>query len=390
MRVALIAALASNACAGSDREDVATSSNPLERRAYIVAQGSDELTVIDLDRLEIIGRVKTFGEVNHMAELTADFRKVYVSSPGTNEVIVVDAERLEVERRLKLGDHPTHMSVSPDGDLLGVVNEKEGAVSFVDTDSDEEIKRVPGFFIPHFVRWAGDGKDAYVANLGAHQVTRVDLKSFEIADQITLDGDQGSAGAVDQGEEVGYADAQIDRDGIMYAADRSSGRVLVYDTVRQRKMTDLTVGNQPWIVFADHPFTELARRYLGPNFGDKTVSMIDGNVRSVVATLPGDSEAYGVNYSSLTPNKAFVMNRVRKDIAVVDTREGAIKRRIEVGGNTETAATTPDGKLIVATVSGADKVVVIDALSEKIIKTFEKVGKYPWSVTIPGGQNYCH
>jgi YVTN family beta-propeller protein len=61
-----------------------------------------------------------------------------------------------------------------------------------------------------------------------------------------------------------------------------------------------------------------------------------------------------------------------------------------VGGNTETASTSADGRLIVAAVSGADKVVVIDAATNAILKTFSNVGKYPWSVTIPRGQNYCH
>ena len=97
-----------------------------------------------------------------------------------------------------------------------------------------------------------------------------------------------------------------------------------------------------------------------------------------------------MHYTPLAPEKAFVMNRLREDIAVLNTETGEVTDRINVGGNTETASTTPDGKWIVATVSSANKVVVIDALSNKIIKTFENIGSYPWSVTIPKGQNYCH
>jgi hypothetical protein len=33
---------------------------------------------------------------------------------------------------------------------------------------------------------------------------------------------------------------------------------------------------------------------------------------------------------------------------------------------------------------------VIDAMTNQIVKTFDNVGEYPWSVTIPLGQNYCH
>jgi YVTN family beta-propeller protein len=127
------------------------------------------------------------------------------------------------------------------------------------------------------------------------------------------------------------------------------------------------------------------------NLGDKSVSVINAiDVPKIEGSLPGDEEAYGVNYSSRTPDKAFVMNRIGKDITVVDTTTFEIKERIPVGGNVETAATTRDGKYIIAAVSSANKVVVIDAETQKIVKTFDRVGNYPWSVTIPLGQNYCH
>jgi YVTN family beta-propeller protein len=121
------------------------------------------------------------------------------------------------------------------------------------------------------------------------------------------------------------------------------------------------------------------------------VSVINGiKEPSVRGSLPGDEEAYGVNYTSVAPNKAFVMNRLRKDIAVVDTDTLEIKERIPVGGNTETAATTRDGKYVVAAVSGANRVVIIDAETNEVVKSFDNFGNYPWSVTIPMGQNYCH
>ena len=55
-------------------------------------------------------------------------------------------------------------------------------------------------------------------------------------------------------------------------------------------------------------------RSVVPNFGDRTISVISGETPkpAVSATLPGDEEAYGVNYSPLEPDLAFVMNRVRQ------------------------------------------------------------------------------
>src|SRR4051812_20006357 len=133
------------------------SATPLEHRAYVVSRDSDDLTVIDLDRLEILGGMKTCGEGDHMAELNADFSKIYVDSPGTHETIVVDARTLQITKRMNLGLETTHISLSKDGKMLGVVNEYDDTVSFIDPVKDVEIKRLGGFFTPHFVRWAPDG-----------------------------------------------------------------------------------------------------------------------------------------------------------------------------------------------------------------------------------------
>src|SRR3954462_2422275 len=74
---------ASLGCA--DSEQTAPLGEDLAQRAYIVSEGSDELTIIDLRDLSVIGRVPTGGVGNHMGELSADLTKVYVSSPETNE-----------------------------------------------------------------------------------------------------------------------------------------------------------------------------------------------------------------------------------------------------------------------------------------------------------------
>jgi DNA-binding beta-propeller fold protein YncE len=358
----------------------------LTQRAYIVSEEHEDLTVIDLASLSVIAKVPTAGAGNHMAELSTDFTKSYVSSPETNEVIVVDNRTFAVTKRIKVNAHPTHLTTN--GPLLAVMCEYDDAVAFIDTRTDEPIKFLRGFFTPHFMRYAKDGRYGYVANAGAHHITRVDLTTLTIDEEIPL---EGIAARTEVANEGGFADTQIARDGILYAANRATGRVLLYDTIGKTKLPELKVGQRPWIVYAEHPFAEVPLRHLVPNFDDQTVSLIDGQApRRTMTALPGDSEAFGVNYSPLVPNKAFVMNRVREDIAVVDTARGEITARIPVGGNTETASTTPDGRWIVATVSSAGSVVVIDARTNAIIKRFDGIGTYPWSVTIPNGQNYCH
>lgn len=387
--LATLGMAAATAACGGGTPSTAEVKAGLTHRAYVVARESDQLTVIDLDRLEVVGRVRTGGVQSHMAELSDDFSKVFVSSPGTDRMIVVDARSLAVTTQIPLGRAPTHMSLSRDGSLLAIVEESENAVSFVDPVRETEVKRLSGFYQPHFVRWAPDGRSAYVANIGAHHLTRVDVATLDITGRIGLDTFAGPGVAMAPGE-TGFADAQIDATGQLYAADRAAGQVLVYDTATDQKRLELSAGVAPWIVYAEHPFAEIPRRHLVPNLGDETVSTIHAADGRISTSLPGDQESYGVNYSPLAPDHAFIMNRVREDVAVVDTARGVLLDRIPVGGTTETAATTPDGKWIVAAVSSANQVVVIDAVTHAIVKRFDDVGVYPWSVTIPNGQNYCH
>src|SRR5438045_569812 len=111
--VSVWGALAAVGCASTSESHA-----DLVNRAYVVSRDSDDLTVIDLDRLEIAGVVHTAGIANHMAELSGDFTKLYVDSEATNESIVVDARTLSVINRIATGASPTHVSLSRDGNLL--------------------------------------------------------------------------------------------------------------------------------------------------------------------------------------------------------------------------------------------------------------------------------
>jgi DNA-binding beta-propeller fold protein YncE len=367
----------------------ATSGNLLHR-AYVVSRDSGNITVIDLDSLEIAANVDTCGRGYHMVELNADFTKVYATASDENHVDVLEARVMEVKSNVSVAAHPTHVSLSRDGKILAVMAEGDNAVSFVDPAKDVEMKRLPGFYTPHFMRFSPDGRFGYVANLGAHHITRVDLSTLEIESHIALDGFQGPPNATEAPGEGGFADAQIDANGVLWAAHSSTGRVLTYDTTAQKKLPEIVVGAKPWIVYAEHPFPMIEARAV-PNHGDRTLSLLDRvKVSSSASIMTGEPESVGVNYSSIAPEKAFVMNRLRKEIAVVNTMTKRVDAAIPVGGNTETASTTADGRWIVAAVSSANRVVVIDAKTNEIVKTFDNVGNYPWTVTIPLGQNYCH
>lgn len=375
------------------RSDLAPATKPCStdpiNRAYIISRDSPDLHVIDLDCMEMVGRMNMGSDTAHMAEFDEPTEKLLVSSTGSNELITIDARKLEVESRMLVGSEPTHVSIDPVNRIAALMLEGDNAVSLINADTRKEVKRIIGLETPHFMQFTSDGTRGFIANINGNFITEVNMKTLEKTGEITFK--DGYRSRKTETEEGGFADVQIDRMGRLFAAHRESGRVLVYDTLLRQTATEIpNTGANPWVVFANNPFDNVPLRHLMPAFTSQSIALIDGAGATVKKQLPGDSESYGVNYNSRVPDRAFVMQRQLNRIAVVNTRSAEVEKLLPVGGYTETASTTADGRFVIATVSGANRVVVIDTEKAEIVKSFENVGIYPWSVVIPRGQNYCH
>lgn len=402
------------ACGSSDEpSSLDVTSADLSERAYVISEQSNELFVVDLSTLTEVGKVDTTvgsgANANHMSMLSGDGRKMYITATAHDALVVVDTTRLEVVRQISLGAHPTHaeacLGCGVDGhDQLWVVNEggahaepegtsdeaevHPGSISVIDMVTDEVVRTFshPSLAVPHFVRF--HDRTAYIPSIGGNQITAVDIDTFEVSDVLVLEG-QDAAGPC-SADPCGFADAQIDQNGLLVAAHIETGRVLSYDTVTRTRRPDLQAGNRPWAIYVD-ALSNVFDTHLMPNWGDSTVSVIDRvQQREVARSVEGDRESYGVNYSPLAPGEAFVLNTVKERVAVVDRRDGTLIESLDVGGTTETASTTGDGRYLLLPLSSTNQFAVLDVTTHAEVARFDDVGVYPWSVTTVGGQNYCH
>jgi YVTN family beta-propeller protein len=412
------ATLATFGCGDSDdditaAEDAATE-EALANRAYVVSNESNELLVVDLRDMSRVGSISTTVgtgvNANHMAMLSPDGRKAYVFATDKDTVVVVDTVRMEVMREISVGAHPTHandcIDCAPFGrNELWLVNEggsheeppadgeepahaEHGSISVIDMDSDEVVQTISdeSLMVPHFVRFS-QGR-AYVPSIGGNHITVFDLDTRRRDEVLLLEG-QAEPGPC-TADPCGFADAQIDGNGLLVSAHIETGQVLMYDTKKRQRFADLSGGNRPWSVFVDNLSNEFDT-HLMPNWGDESVSILDRVERREVArSFEGDQESYGVNYSPLAPEQAFVLNRVKERVAVIDRSNGDLIESIDVGGTTETASTTADGRYLLLPLSSSNEFAVFDAVTRNEVARFSDVGQYPWSVTTVGGQNYCH
>lgn len=402
--IAIVAALGSTAACDDDSDTgdsetgEASSGDKLATRAYVVSERSDEVFVLDWASMTEVGRMSTTlhaGQVNanHMAQLSSDGRSLFVVATHHDAIVVMDTQTMAKRAEISVGAHPTHVGSCGGcnlelGDDLWVVNEDDDSISVIDMATLEVTDTIvdPTLAVPHSVRFAG-GR-AYVANIAGNQISIFDARDHARVDLLL-------APNIDQpgycsGDPCGYADAQIDANGILVAAHIESGNVLMYDTKTQTRVADLQVGRVPWAVFVD-PFASINPTQLMANWGDASVSIFDGAAGLELArAYNGDAESYGINFSPLAPDSAYVLNRQAHSISVIDRRSGDLQATIDVGGTTETASTTVDGQYLLVPVSSADALAVVDVESNQVAHYFAGLGSGPWSVTTLAGQNYCH
>ena len=366
-----------------------TDSSALLDRAYVVSELSNELFVFDYETLDEVGSIDTSVVAdtpngNHMAMVSMDGKTVYISAAETGKLLVVDAASLTIKSTIDIGTTDTHMAFRDGTNELWIMVEGDNAVAIVDTETNTLTRKITdeSFHIPHFARFSGDY--AYIPSIGGNQVSVVDLASYSVVDTLVPDG--LTEGACD-GDPCGFADAQIDPEGMLFASHFSTGKVLVYDTVNHEMVGQPTVGLQTWSAFVD-PFAGDDNAALAPSWADETVTHIGADAVAS-AWDAGDSQVYGVNYSPTSLDEAFVLHRTSHSVGVVSRSTGELVDEIDAGGTTETAATTPDGLLLLP-VSSTGEVAVIDTATHEELTRYSDVGTYPWSATTAAGQNYCH
>jgi DNA-binding beta-propeller fold protein YncE len=396
----------------------------LEKRVYIVNALSSDMTVIDLRdpaNATFLAVVPT-ASTPHMAAVSMDATKVYASGTLGDAISIYDAATLTKIKDLAVGAEPTHMSASPDGKYMAVCNEGTNSITFINIATDNIASVVPGMLTPHWVAFRPDSRFAYVANINGFRISIIDMASFSVVGHIFLAGHSDPAETTAT-EEGGFVECFIDSMGILYSAHGDSGKTMLVNTTTNTWMKEITVGTDPWVAYVS-PFG--GEKILVANQGSKNTTIIDGNSQTVLATLGTDgynvvdyytgnvvrvttpeSEVYGINFGYFG-QKAYAGMRTNGAVQRIDlltntvTAVYSLTEGLPAQGFTQPAATTPDQRYIVFTVTSkpewelpgangpVNRIVIFDTETDQAVRVFDNVGSFPWSATIPHGQDYCH
>lgn len=117
----------------------------------------------------------------------------YITNQGSNDVSVIDTRRLEVIATLRVGKAPYGAALAHDGALLYVSNQHDDSVSVVDADRLETVRTLPGFGYPEGV--AAHADRVYVVNWMDDDVSVLDAASGRLLARIATGKNSRGFGA---------------------------------------------------------------------------------------------------------------------------------------------------------------------------------------------------
>ena len=133
---------------------------------------SGSVTVIDRVKGATIAEIETGLHPSGMA-LSPGGRRLYVACANSDEITVIDTERLDVVETISARPHadvpfgsaPTALDVSPDGKTLYVANGGNNAIVVIDLSTSRIVGQIPVGWYPGDVKFDAKNKRLVVANV---------------------------------------------------------------------------------------------------------------------------------------------------------------------------------------------------------------------------------
>jgi YVTN family beta-propeller protein len=155
-------------------------------KLYVTNSTGDNIHVIDLGALKVIGEIKT-AKHPHGAAVSADGRRFFSSIEGDHTLLVIDTTTDKVLQTIKLTERPNQCAVTPDGKFAGVPIRGGDSVDIVDISAGKVVKNLP-VKVPHNCYNAARNDRMFVTSMGDDKVNLIDLKTMSYAAEVPVGG----------------------------------------------------------------------------------------------------------------------------------------------------------------------------------------------------------
>ncbi len=338
---------------------------------YVANEGDHNVTVVNLDTEKIIKEEIPTGKAPHAIVFAGG--KAYVNNRGSEYLTVIDTETLEVSGEIPLEAISFQLALSPDGETIAVSYKNAIMVSLVDVATDtvstlyladplaEGFSEKP-MKHPH---WSKDGTHLYVQNNIDDHIIKIDVDSavFSVETEIPMPGSNHDL-------------VPSANDKIMYAVNQNTATgtsLTVIDAEKDEIIKDIPIPLlEDEIGFGHHGgLTRNGKTFYFCNEGGRSVSLVDTVTMEVRKNLVvGNGAGHAV--FSKNNQKVFIIPHKDNIVSVIDTQSEEVIEDIAAGLGGKIAHSsyiTNDGKYLYVINVPDQNIVKINTVTMQVVST---------------------
>lgn len=243
--------------------------SPDGRYAYVTDYGAIDNTISIID----IAKRKRVGGVNlkpnwrpHGLVVSNDGKHVYATCEASRSVAEVDVAARKVSRSFQTGEFGTHMiALTPDGKYLMTSNREAATATVIEIARGERVRNLVVGKGCEGIAFRPDGKEAWVVNAMAQNISIVDTETWMETVAIPCPGYPNRIVFSSDGKFV-------------YANSPTMGLVRKYDAGKRSQVAEAVAGQRPIGMVLDGS----DKRLFVANFDEATVSVLDTSSFEVI------------------------------------------------------------------------------------------------------------
>jgi PQQ-dependent catabolism-associated beta-propeller protein len=303
------------------------------RYAAVSNEGSGDVAVIDLDRAEVVSRIRV-GSRPRGIRISRDGRFVYVAlsddaptvETDQDGIAVIDLRTGQVIHQYPAGSDPEMFDLSPDGRYLYASNEDAGTATVTDLSTGEVLATLPVGIEPEGVATSPDGRWVYVTAETSNTVSVIDTRRNAVAASFLVDIRPRSAIFSPTRPRA-------------YVTNEISATVSVVET-ETHSVIDVIDLPDPTATPVGIAVSPDGRTLYVANGHAHSVSVIDADSKRLIADVPVGRRPWGIDVST-DGTLVFTANGLTNDISVLDARSLRVIETIRVGQRPWGVAVTP-------------------------------------------------
>jgi YVTN family beta-propeller protein len=316
-------------------------------RLYVGNSRGDDVSIIDLQTLKVIGDIKVGAPLVHGVALQPNGRVLFTTTESDNTLRFIDTASGKIFGSVKLTGRPNQCAVTPDGRYVAVPIRDGDSVDIVDV-AQKKIVRVLPIKEPHNAVNIGSNRYIFVSSMESHEVNVIDLEKMAFSAIIPAGGRPRPFIVTPDGK-------------TMYVAVSYLHGFDIVDVPDQKLLERVEMPSE-------HPGPPRPREYETP-----------------------DTDTHGL---ALTPDgrELWVTSLLDDCIYIYDVHSKKFVAHLKTGDGPNWVVFTPDGEYGCVSNTDSDDVSIFDVKDRREIARV-KVGKVPKRIAIaiePAGSKAAH